>query len=157
MTNPHTESDLSRLVVVTPHPQHLHHAYVLHHLIDQPVLDVDASGAGSAQIAHQGFVGRWLLIRISSQQIKQGLGLLLQGRRRGGEFAGILLGLFGKQNGPAHQPGSVLSSEASVAIPSRIDSRIPGMANRWSVSSIERQSASEIRTAFPLFPWICTG
>jgi len=77
MINPHTESDLSRLVVVTPHPQHLHDVVVLHHLIDQAVLDVDASGAGSAQIAHKGFVGRWLLVGISSQQIKQGLGLLL--------------------------------------------------------------------------------
>jgi hypothetical protein len=79
---------------MTPHPQHLHQDYFLHHLIGQPVLDVDAPGAGSAKIAHQGFVGRWLLVGISSQQIKQGLGLLLQGRRRGGEFAGILLGLF---------------------------------------------------------------
>ena len=50
---------------MTPHPQHLHHAYVLHHLIAQPVLDVDAPGAGSAQIAHKGYVGRWLLVGIS--------------------------------------------------------------------------------------------
>ena len=90
MTSPHNESDHSCLLVVTPHLQHLHHLHVLQQLIRQPVLDVDAPGAGSAQISHQGFLGRWLLVGISSQQIKRGLGPLLQGWRRGGEFAGIL-------------------------------------------------------------------
>jgi hypothetical protein len=42
------------------------HSHILQHLNYQPVLDVDAPGASSVEIFHQGFVGRWLLIGVSS-------------------------------------------------------------------------------------------
>ena len=83
MTNPRTESALSRLVVVTPHPQHLHHPYVLQHLNHQPVLDVDASGAASAQISHQGFVNQCVEASAGfrCQHDAPGLSMLCRGQR----------------------------------------------------------------------------
>ena len=41
------------LLVVRPHPEHLHHALVLEDLIHETMLDVDAPGIGSRQVADQ--------------------------------------------------------------------------------------------------------
>jgi hypothetical protein len=38
---------------VCPHPEHLHHALLIHDLIHETVLDVDATGKGSRQVADQ--------------------------------------------------------------------------------------------------------
>jgi len=50
---------------------------------------------------------------------------------------------------PAHQFGSLLSSETSVAMLVRIDSRMTGIETRCRVSWMARQSSSESNTALP--------
>ena len=127
------------------------------HLVNEAVLDVDAAGAGAAQFPDHGLLGRRLDVGVVGQKLQQGLGLLLESRRWGRELAGVLLSLPGEQNRPAHQSGSLLSSLTSVAMPSRIDSRIPGIATRCRVSWMARQSSSESRTALLRLPVICTG
>jgi hypothetical protein len=55
----------SGLLVVRPQAQHLHYALVFKHLIDEPVLNVDAPRIRASQIAHQFFVTWWGLKRIA--------------------------------------------------------------------------------------------
>ena len=61
---------------MTPHPQHLNNSLLGKHLINQPMLDVDASGKSSMQIAHQSLNGWRLLKGIRHQQIQERLGFL---------------------------------------------------------------------------------
>ena len=68
--------DTGELLAMTPHPQHLHNLLLGKHLINQPMLDVDASGKSSMQIAHQSFKGWRLLKGIRHQQIQERLGFL---------------------------------------------------------------------------------
>lgn len=98
------------------------------------MLDIDSPEERTLQNTHQCFKGRRLLQGILCQQFQERLRLLPQGGCGGGQLLGILLRLLGEQNGPAHQPGSGDNSETSVAIPSRIDSRMPGMDTRCNVS-----------------------
>ena len=57
-----------------PQAQHLHHVHGLQHLVDQPVLDVDASGIGASQIADQLFIRRRILKWVVAQDVQQRLG-----------------------------------------------------------------------------------
>ena len=54
-----------------PHPQYLDDFFSLYHLVNQPVLDIDASGIGACQVADQLFVRRRGLERISRYDIEE--------------------------------------------------------------------------------------
>lgn len=64
-------------LVVAPHPQHLDDLLVLYHLVDQPVLDVDASRVRAAQVAHELLIARGRGERVLLEQREQlgGFGL----------------------------------------------------------------------------------
>lgn len=116
-----------------------------------------SDAAATAREPNQGFVGGRLFVGIPPEQFKQLLGFGLQGWRGRCEFAGVLLSLLREQNRPAHQPGSLFSSETSVAMPSRIDSRMPGIETRWRVSWMARQTSSAKSTALPRLPVISSA
>jgi hypothetical protein len=54
---------------------------------------------------------------VLAKQLEQFLRFDLERWRGGGQLAGVLLRLLGEQNLPAHQPGSLLSSDRSVSMP----------------------------------------
>lgn len=43
-----------------PHPKDFHDVLIFEHLIDAPMLDVDAARIGSLEIANQLLIGRWI-------------------------------------------------------------------------------------------------
>ena len=120
------------LFVMRPHAEDLDDPLLLQDLVDQPVLDIDPSRISTAQIAYQLLKRRRRLQRIFSQQIEE---FLYPGTQtRSGDFPGILLRLASVDQFPTHQSSSPAHSSTGVFIPSMMDSRIPGMESRWSVS-----------------------
>src|SRR5699024_3021476 len=66
------------LLVVCPHTQNLHNALLLQHLVDKPVLYVDAARVGASQIPDE-FLVRWrALKRIDGQDGQQALRFALE-------------------------------------------------------------------------------
>ena len=121
---------LLRLGVMAPESQDFHDPFFLHDLVNETVLDVDPTGTSAFQVAHQCFIGGRLLVGINFEQTDQAFRFAFQGWCSTGQFACIFLSLAGEQHTPGHQPGSSLSSVVGVAMPSKIDSRIPGTVVR---------------------------
>jgi len=92
------------------------------------MLDVDPVGTGSLQVPHQLFKGGRIAKRIVGEKIEKNLRLRLQMGRS--DLTRVLLRLFGKDNHPVHQPGSVEVLSSGSAIPLRMESRMPGMETR---------------------------
>jgi hypothetical protein len=122
----------AQLFVMRPESNYFNRLDVFQNLIHQSMLYVDATGTCTSQIADQFLERRWILIRIQFQDLKQSLGFWLQSRRL--EFFSVLLSLFGEDKRPAHHLSSLLHFPTGVLMPSRMDSRIPGMAVKKSVS-----------------------
>lgn len=87
------------LFVMRPHPNDFHCALLFEHLIDEPMLDVDAARIGSLEVADQLLIGKWILDQL-----------------------------------PFHQRRSFAHLETGVFRPFRMDSRMPGMESRYTVS-----------------------
>ncbi len=85
--------DKSSLFVVGPQSQHFDDVLALKHLVDEPVLNVNASRVGSSQIAHQLFERRRVLERVLGYDGKKGLGFRLEACCF--EFLRVALGLLG--------------------------------------------------------------
>lgn len=116
-----------------PHANYLDRLFLLQNLIDQPVLNVDAPGICAFHISQEFFKGRRPLPWIFCQKVQKLLGFRAQPRQF--DTASVFLGLLGKDQLPRlHQPGSPSHSSTGAAIPSTIDSRIPGTERRCSVS-----------------------
>jgi hypothetical protein len=56
---------------VRPHAKDTDGPFLFEHLVDQPVLDVDATGVGPLEIAHEAFVRRGPLKGIVLQNEKK--------------------------------------------------------------------------------------
>lgn len=118
--------------VVSPEAEDFHHSEVVEDLVDQPVLDVDPARIGSRQVANQFLKGRRSLLRILCQSGKQEFRLRLETGSR--QLFRILLRLPRKDDPPTHQRSSGAQASTGVVRPFRIDSRIPGIESKWSVS-----------------------
>lgn len=101
---------------------------LLQNLVHQAVLDVDAPRTCSLQIAHQPFKTGWGLKGILSEDFQQLFNPAPQ--PHGPDLPGIPLSLSSEDNCPTHHFSSVAQSDTGVAMPSRIDSRIPGTDSR---------------------------
>ena len=89
-------------------------------------------GKCPGQIAHEFFV-RWRILKwILREDVEQPL--RLRPEIRGRDLPRILLRLLREDNGPTHQPGLLEALLSGSAIPLRIETRIPGIEMRWSVS-----------------------
>lgn len=119
-------------LVVRPHPEDFDDSFLIEDLVDKTVLNADPARIRPGEIANELLEGRWRLPRIPSEDVDQ----LFRSRTkaRTGDPARVLLRLSCEDNGPAYHPGWPEHSSAGVAIPSRIDSRIPGTDRRNSVS-----------------------
>ncbi len=53
-----------------PHPDYFNDTFLLQHLINESVLDIDPPGIGACQVADQFFVGRWTLKWIFAKDIQ---------------------------------------------------------------------------------------
>jgi len=72
------KSLFAALFVMGPHPNDLDSPDPLEDLIHEPVLDVDSTGTGARQIAHQSLERRRRLVGIPRQDGQQPLGLWLE-------------------------------------------------------------------------------
>ena len=107
-----------------PHPQNLDDRIFFKDLVDQSVLNVDASRISTFEIAQQLLVARRCLVWIVSKDFKQPFGLW--SKPRGSKLLRVLASLSGVDELVAHQPGSSEHLSTGVAIPFWMLSRIPG-------------------------------
>jgi len=68
--------------VMRPHAQHLYGFYVIQNMINEPVLDVDTTGACTGQIAYKFFEWRWRLVWVFGKEIQKFFSLRPQPRSR---------------------------------------------------------------------------
>src|ERR1700722_4241218 len=138
-----------------PHAQDLHRLSGFDDLINQTMLNIDAARVCAGEIADELLV-RWRIRKgIACQYLQQRHRPLFQSGGR--QFLCIFLGVLGIDERPAHQRSPFESLLTGVFIPSRIDLRMPGMDNRYSVSWIAFQSSSETSMALLRLPAIRTG
>lgn len=116
------------LFVMRPHPKNLNGLDVFEDLIDETMLDVDAPGVCSGQVADELFVGRRRAVRVLFKNREEDLRLRLQ--TGGGKVLCIFLGLLRVDELPTHQSRSSSHSSTGVLMPSRMDSLIPGTETR---------------------------
>ena len=135
-----------------PHSDNFHRLDVVEDLINQAMLDVDSSRINTSEIAYELFVWRRVAVWVFSEQIQQAIGLRFKTGLR--YFLRVFFRLLRENQSPTHQPGSSSHFSTGVFSPFLIDSRIPCIEARYKVSSIARQSSSEIRTAEFLLPTI---
>ena len=96
------------------------------------MLDVDATGIRTGQIADELFVRRRVLEGVLRRDVEKALGLRFEIGL--GDLSGVLLSLPGIDDLPVHQPGLAEALESGSAMPLRMESRIPEIETRWRVS-----------------------
>ena len=110
---------------MSPHADDFYGMVGRNNLINQPVMDINASRMATLKISYQFFIGWRILKRILSQNINQSLSRIFQ--IRFGDTPGVFTSLRGVVNLPRHQGSFVEHRERGVFIPVRMDLRIPGI------------------------------
>lgn len=111
-----------------PKAQNFHHLDLREDLIDQPVLDIDSPRICTRQIPDEFLERRRVLKGIFSEDFQENL--RFRPKPGGGQLLRVLLRLFREDELPAYQASFFDSLPTGVFIPSRIDSRIPGIDRR---------------------------
>ena len=124
--------DLLGSLIVRPDAQHPDDLLFNEDLIDQSVLNIDATRVRASQVADQFFEGWWVLKRIGGKNRQQVLHLKFQSGA--GHFFGIFERLLGKHKRPTHHSNALALSASGSAMPALIDSRNPGTASKYKVS-----------------------
>lgn len=62
------------LFVVAPHTQDFHRLFGYQYLIDEAMLDIEATRIGAGQITDEFFIRWWILIRVLVENFEQFLG-----------------------------------------------------------------------------------
>jgi len=145
----------SALRVMSPHTDYFDRSMLRQDLVNQTVLNVDATGISAFQVASQLFKGRRLLKGVLLENVQQRFSLRAESRSR--KLPGVLSRLSGKEKLPPYHPGVFAQRFRGVRRPCRMDSRMPGMETRYRVSMTARQSSSETRTALARLPVIWMG
>lgn len=144
------------LLVVRPHADDADRSLGDNNVVNEPVLNRDSPRIHPSHVTNELLEQRWRLEGVFAQNGKETFYAGLQSRV--GHAAGVFGSLAGELNPPRiHQSSSSTHSLEGAAIPSRIDSRIPGILSRYRVSWMERQSSAETSTASDLGPVIWTG
>lgn len=143
------------LLVVSPHAQHLDDFLRIEDLIDEPMLDIDSARVCPGEISDELLVRRRILERVGSKDAWQMLRLFFQASR--GEVLGVFLGMFGKDNLPAHHSRPLAQDSTGSFMPDLIDSRMPGTDSKWRVSWMAAQSSSDSSTALARLPEMRIG
>lgn len=120
------------LFVMRPHADDLDDLFVFQNMVHQPMLDVDPAGTSSSEIAHK-LLKRWRRLKwVFSHELRQFLCFLLQSSISG--LTRIFPSLLGENDSPAHQSSRSEHALMGIFNPSRMDSRIPGIDSKKTVS-----------------------
>ncbi len=117
---------------MSPHPDDFDRPVPFQHLIDQPALNVDPPGVSTGKVSYQFFIRRRILVRIFAKDFEEYFGFRPKTCCR--KFLGVFLGLAGKNDFPTYHRSFSLHFPRGVFNPFRMDSRIPGIETRYSVS-----------------------
>ena len=122
----------SELLVVCPHADDLDRAVFVEHLVDKPMLYVDAPGICAGEVSDQLLEGRRTPSRIHSKNLEQVLHLAAKTALS--NLSGVFLRLLREYDPPGadglYQPAFSEVFESGVRKPFRIDSRMPGIERR---------------------------
>ena len=143
------------LFIMSPHANDFDGVVFFNNLIDKSVLNINTPGICSMQITDEFFIGWRSFKGIAFKNFEKFKDFWFQSC--GCNLFGVLLSLSGIDEFPFHQSSSVEHFSTGVLRPRTIDFRIPGTERRYNVSSIARQSSSEMRTAELFFPIILIG
>ncbi len=124
--------DLLGSLIVRPDAQHPDDLLFNEDLIDQSVLNIDATRVRASQVADQFFEGWWVLKRIGGKNRQQVLHLKFQSGA--GHLLGIFECLLGKHKRPTHHSNAFALCASGSAMSALMDSRIPGTASKYKVS-----------------------
>lgn len=115
-----------------PETKHFHDLIRLEHLINKPVLNVDTARIGAREITDQLFVWGRILVGTAFDDLEQFLRLFLKPGCC--ELLSVFLGLLGIDELPSQQSNSFEQESRGSSMPAMMDSRMPGMESRNSVS-----------------------
>lgn len=123
-----------RSLVMRPHAEDFHCPLATQDLVYEPVVNVDATREGAGEIAYEFLERRRGTEGILPQHLEQYLCSRLQTGAT--QLLRILCGLRREDEPPglAHQSSDSRHSLTGVAIPLRIEARMPGIDSRYSVS-----------------------
>ena len=124
--------DLLGSLIVRPDAQHPDDLLFNEDLIDQSVLNIDATRVRASQVADQFFEGWWVLKRIGGKNRQQVLHLKFQSGA--GHLLGIFERLLGKHKRPTYHSTAIALCDSGFAMPALIDPRNPGTASKYKVS-----------------------
>lgn len=127
-----TSGDSPVLFIVCPHSDDFDGLDVVENLVDETMLNINSSGACSRKVTDKLLIGRWGLVGIFGQNPKELFCLGFKTRPR--DLFRIAPGLIGIDKRPTHQSRSGLHFSTGVFNPLAIDSRMPGIDVRYSVS-----------------------
>jgi hypothetical protein len=117
---------------VSPHPDDFYGVRVIQDLVHEPMLDVDAAGAGTGEVSNQLLERRRALPGVRSEESNQLFCLIAEAGAR--DLSSVLLCLAREDHAPVadglYQPGLSEVLERGVFRPLRIDSLIPGTERR---------------------------
>jgi len=118
------------LLIMRPHPQHFYYPFTFKDLIDNPMLYGNSAGVSTGKVANQLFVRRGILERVVPEYFDEWLYFFPEPGR--GALFCIFLSLLCIDQFIArrYHLSSLLHFSTGVAIPSLIDSRIPGIDSR---------------------------
>lgn len=116
------------LFIMCPHPDDFDDAFFVVNLVDEPVLDIDASGICAGEVADEFFIRRRVLKRVFFKNFEDGFGLGLE--PCGGEFYCVLPGISGEGQPPFYHLRPFEHFAGGVFRPFLMDSRMPGMESR---------------------------
>ena len=123
---------VARLFVVRPHSQDTNNSLFAEDFVDHAVLDVNSTRIRPCQISDQLLVRRGGLKRVLCDDGKQFLGFLFESSGR--EFLRVLERVLCEDDFPTHHLSALALLAKGSAMPTLMDSRIPGTDSRYSVS-----------------------
>lgn len=119
-------------LIVCPHPQDANRFLFAENLVDHAVLDIDSARVRASKITDQLFEGRWILKWVVGKNGEQFLCLWFE--TTCSKLLCVLQCLLGIDNFPTHHRSVFELFASGSAIPTLMDSRMPGTANRYRVS-----------------------
>jgi len=71
MRRPSTAMGSPALFIVCPHTDDFDGLHVVENLVDETMLNIDSSGAGSRKVTDELLIGRWRLVGIFGQDLEE--------------------------------------------------------------------------------------
>ena len=150
-----TPAQVPSLFIVCPHAYHFDDVAFFKDLIDQAMLNIDATRVSPCQVADEFLEPWWSLERIYFKYLKNLFRFGFEASCF--ELLGVSISLLRIDKRLFHQVSSVEHFSTGVFNPRTIFSRILGTESRYNVSWMASQSSMETRTPAFFFPTIWIG